>query len=340
MKRIFLMLLAATCFIACDNDNEYQEAEFTYDAIDGEWLLCDENNPSTATEMTFLAKGYSYKCRTYVDINQTPKLYESYNGSYVYVKTTNTLRVRALGEKNGWQHTYDFEVKGVSQYSMLLINKHLNSYDIYYRIIKSINTTAGKNIGNSYLNECGLTARNFISANPNVATVDDNGNITTIGNGLTYIIADVGEEKIAIKITVDPMVKTYSECVYNASLYDITNMYGEPNAINRITETSISLYYENPSFDTNIEAVAFFVDIETEKVTRILTQYNSESAYRLDESFIKNNFYEVIFNRNLYYCDVENFLSSNVHIQPLALDDTYIIMYGSTFFWAVNNGSY
>ena len=55
MKKILYMLLVALCFTACDSDDDYTKEVFTSDVFDGEWLLCDENDPQTAMEISFMA---------------------------------------------------------------------------------------------------------------------------------------------------------------------------------------------------------------------------------------------------------------------------------------------
>lgn len=335
MKTILYLLLAATCIIACDNDDDYTKEVFTPDAFDGEWLLYDEETSLSATEVAFISKGNSYKCKTYIDINQAPKLYESYNGFYVYIKDSNSLRIKALGEKNGWQHTYNFEVKNVSPYSMLLVNKEFNSYDVYYRIVKSIETLAGNAIDKSYLSESNFPANEFISLNPNVATVDEMGNIVTKGSGITYIIAKSGDEKIAVKVTVKSMVDTYAELIYDATLTEIKEMFGEPSQTVKASETSVGLIYNNPSFDISLKAIQINIDDWTQKVTMIQTLYNNETTFISDVSFLKQNFNEIKLDV-VIFCDAEEFSETRVHINPYEQEGNHYILYGSTYFLWIN----
>lgn len=335
MKRVLYILLAAICITACDSDDEYVQEVFKPEALDGEWLLCDENNPQSATEVTFIAKGYSYRSTTYVDICNAPTLYEKYNGYYGYIKKTNSLRICALAENSLTQRIYDLEVKSVSAYTMLLTNKEYNSYDMYYRMVSKIDIAFGKTIGNSYLHECGFSANEFVSVNPNIASVDTNGNITAKGPGSTYIIAISGEEKVAVKVTVTSMVGKYAAWIYEATLDDITEQFGEPDRTGSVSETSVGLLYNSPSFDANLKVVQFNIDLETKRVTRILALYNSETEYLSDVSVVVKGYFAVEFG-NIYYCDAEDFLDTRVHIYPFENGGNYYISYGSTFFFLTN----
>lgn len=335
MKKILYMLFAATCIIACDSNDDYTQEVFTSDAFDGEWLLCDENDPKSATEVTFISRGFSYRSSTYVNLNKKPELYEKYNGHFVYIKATNSIRLSALAEISSKQCIYDFKVESVKPFTMVLINKEFNSYDEYYRIIKKINIKYGNIIDNSYLTECGFSADEFVSVNSNIASVDANGNITPTGTGSTYIVAKSNEQKIAVKVTVESMATTYSELVYNACLSDIINMFGEPNYTGNASDTSIGLVYENPSSDMTLKTIQFYIDLETEKVTRVLSIYDNEDRYNSDVSFIKQKFFAVEFG-NIYYCDAEDFSETRVHIYPFEKDGNYYISYGSTYFFLTN----
>lgn len=325
------MLLVALCFTACDSDDYYTQEVFTSDVFDGEWLLCDENDPQSATEVSFIAKGYSYKSTTYVDVANVPELYDKVNGYYSYIKSTNSLRIMALSEITGWQSTYDFTVKSVTPYSMLLVNKSFNSYDVYSKIVKTVTLGIGTVMDNSYLSECGFSATEFVSINSEVASVDESGVITANGSGTTYVLAKSGETKIAVKVIVESMVTKYADLVYDATYSQITDMFGEPDKTGAASETSIALVYNNPSFDTTIKAIEFDIDIETEQVTRILTLFKSESAQNSAVSVIQRNYSEVDFG-NLYYCDADDFLLSRVHILPFEKNGSFYITYGSTYF--------
>ncbi len=339
MKRVLYILLAAICITACDSDDEYVQEVIKLEALDGEWLLCDENNPQSAMEVTFIAKGYSYRSTTYVDISSVPTLYEKYNGYYSYVKKTNSLRISALDESSTTQRVFDLEVKSVSPYTMLLINKEYNSYDIYYRMVNKIDIAYGKTVGNSYLHECGFSANEFVSVNPNIAAVDTNGNITAKGPGSTYIIAISGEEKVAIKVTVTSMVGKYAAWIYDATLEEITELFGEPDETGRVSETSIGFLYNNPSLDSHLKALQFNIDRQTKRVTRILALYNSESDYISDVEFVMKQFFAVDYYGLTYFCDAEDFDETRVHINPIENNGSYYISYGSTFF-ALANGHY
>jgi len=335
MKKIIYMLLMAVCLTACDNDDDITKETFTSDVFDGDWLLCDEENPLSASEITFIAKGFSYKCTTYTNLDEIPMVYDKYNGFYAYIKSTNSLRCSALSEKSGWTHTYDFEVRSVNKLSMLLVNKSFNSYDTYSRIIKNMTLEAGDRTDNSYLNEAGFNANEFVSLNSNIATVDEHGNITATGYGTTFIIAKSDDCKIAVKINVSSMAKTYSELIYNGTYNEVIAMFGEPSKTATATETSRALIYNSPEFDKGLKAIQINIDIETEKVTRILTLYNSTTAYKSDVTCVKHNLFEVEFG-DIYYCDTISFLESRVHVLPFEQDGSYYINYGSTYHIIVN----
>ena len=335
MKKVLYILLAAFCITACDSDDEYTKEVFKANDFDGEWLLCDESNPQSAMEVTFIAKGYSYRSTTYVDLSSVPTLYEKHNGFYGYIRQTNSLRISALAENSTIQQSYDLEVKSVSPYTMLLINKEYNSYDMYYRMVNKVEIGMGKTIDNSYLNESGFSANEYVSVNPNIASVDRSGNILAKSPGFTYIIAKSGEEKVAIKVTVTSMVEKYAALIYDGTLQDITDLFGEPDRTGSVSETSVGLLYNSPSFDANLKGVQFNIDLETKRVTRILALYNSETEFLSDVSVVVEGYFAVEFG-NIYYCDAEDFFETRVHIYPFENDGNYYISYGSTFFLLTN----
>lgn len=334
MKKIIFILLAALCFVACDNDEDIVKKTFTINNIDGEWFFYDEENATSAIDMTITAKGLSYQATTYTEINKTPKIYDSQYGFFTYFKSTNSLRIEIHSQKQSQTYSADYELVDVDEYNLKLRNKEFNCIDSYYKVAATVELRYGQTteIANKLSDK--FKPSTFTSVSPQIATVDNNGIVIPTGVGTTFILATDGTKQVAVKIIVNSLADDHAAEVYE-SIENVLEKYGEPDVMADIANYTAGILYKNPTFEPAVSAIEFDYDKFSLKVTRILAKYASSESYAADVDFIKENFYEEYF-KGICYCDKDNFMSSKVHICPYIQNGSYFVLYGSTTYWLLN----
>lgn len=334
MKKILYFLLIALCCISCDTDDDFIKQSFTWNDLDGEWLCYDEENGSSAIEMSFLSKGMSYKATAYTDIQNTMNVYDSQYGYYAFLKTTNSLRINVASQTTGRQYTVDYELVDANRYALKLRSKKLNCIDTYYKLVDTKEITFGEAFSMDFSKEADFNPTTFETVNQNIATVDASGMITACGIGTTYVIAKDSDKRLVTKIVVKSYVLDHAAEI-SESIDDVIDKYGEPQVTGSASATSDAILYKQPAWNPSVMAMQYNYDKTTRMVTRLLVQYQSKEAFENDAKWIAKNFNQVEFGI-IYYCDTDDFFTSKIHILPFEKNGIYYVSYGNTAYYFTN----
>ena len=284
-----------------------------------------------------LNNDYSFEYIVYKHPNEvTEEPYSMASGDWNFQPSTSLLNTE--GETiNSFIHHRTYYVEKVDAYELHVVNSKLNTTDRYRRIL----TTYTKFMDDTFKAEAftNYSPQSYFSLNPNIAKVDANGNITTVGIGTTFIIAKCDGFETAVKVVVRNGVKEHSAEV-NQSIDDIIKRYGDDYVGPYLSDFFESgnflqlIYYEYPELEPYVKQLQYHYDPTSGAITCIDVYYPLESVSALinDTQYILDsnmyNEYGINGTKRYVYKEYGDFWDSEVYIQLFPIG----IRYGSTNF--------
>ena len=344
MKIKWLTLIVAALLVSCSDNDDIEKERFSNSALFGEWLFYDgmDNNNDGMPDLNSaivleLNKDYSFEYYVY---NKPYEMNESdwmASGNWDFQQSTSLLNTlgNTVFEDSIYKFYHTYYVNKVYECELYVMNTLLKAIDRYRRIL----TTYTKFMDETFKADefSYYSPLSYISLNPNVAKVDANGNITTVGIGTTFVIAKCDGFETAVKVVVRNGVKEHSAEV-NGSIYDIIKKYGENYKgpyIGPYYESGNFLYailYEYPESEPYVAELQYHYDPTSGAITSIDLIYASDSAMNNDTKYIRdsNTYNEYIVNgtKRYVYKEYGDFWDSDVYIKPLNNG----MRYGSTNF--------
>ena len=346
MKIKWLTLIVAALLVSCSDNDDIEKERFSNSALFGEWLFYDgmDNNNDGMPDLNSaivleLNKDYSFEYYVY---NKPYEMNESdwmASGNWDFQQSTsllNTLGNTAIEDSiYSFYHTY--YVNKVYECELYVMNILLKAIDRYRRIL----TTYTKFMDETFKADefSYYSPLSYISLNPNVAKVDANGNITTVGIGTTFVIAKCDGFETAVKVVVRNGVKEHSAEV-NQSIDDIIKKYGDDYVGPYVSDFFESgnflqlIYYEYPELEPYVKQLQYHYDPTSRAITCIDVYYPLESVSALinDTQYILDsnmyNEYGINGTKRYVYKEYGDFWDSEVYIQLFPIG----IRYGSTNF--------
>ena len=342
MKIKWLTLIVAALLVSCSDNDDIQQDRISNSDLFGEWLFYDgmDNNndgmPDLNSAMVLvLNNDYSFEYIVYKHPNEvTEEPYSMASGDWNFQPSTSLLNT--VGETiDSFIHHRTYYVEKVDAYELHVVNSKLNTTDRYRRILN----TYTKFMDDTFKAEAftNYSPQSYFSLNPNIAKVDANGNITTVGIGTTFIIAKCDGFETAVKVVVRNGVKEHSAEV-NQSIDDIIKKYGDDyygpyyNANSESGNFLQAIYYEYPESEPYVAELQYHYDPTSHAITSIDLIYASDLAMNNDQQYIynSNTYNEYIVNgtKRYVYKEYGDFWDSDVYIEPLNNG----MRYGSTNF--------
>ena len=342
MKIKWLTLIVAALLVSCSDNDDIQQDRISNSDLFGEWLFYDgmDNNndgmPDLNSAMVLvLNNDYSFEYIVYKHPNEvTEEPYSMASGDWNFQPSTSLLNT--VGETiDSFIHHRTYYVEKVDAYELHVVNSKLNTTDRYRRILN----TYTKFMDDTFKAEAftNYSPQSYFSLNPNIAKVDANGNITTVGIGTTFIIAKCDGFETAVKVVVRNGVKEHSAEV-NQSIDDIIKKYGDDyygpyyNANSESGNFLQAIYYEYPESEPYVGELQYHYDPTSHAITSIDLIYASDLAMNNDQQYIynSNTYNEYIVNgtKRYVYKEYGDFWDSDVYIEPLNNG----MRYGSTNF--------
>lgn len=345
MKIKWLTLIVAALLVSCSDNDDIEKERFSNSALFGEWLFYDgmDNNNDGMPDLNSaivleLNKDYSFEYYVY---NKPYEMNESdwmASGNWDFQQSTSLLNT--LGNIQIEDSIYPFYntyyVYKVYECELYVMNTLLKAIDRYRRILTTYNKFMDETFKADEFSY--YSPQSYISLNPNIAKVDANGNITTVGIGTTFVIAKCDGFETAIKVVVRNCVKDHSAEV-NQSIDDIIRKYGDDYYGPINSEYSENgnflkgIFYKNPEIEPYAEQLQYNYDPTSRAITCVDVIYSSESsALNNDTQYIldSNMYNEYIINgtKRYVYKEYGDFCDSEVYIQLFSKG----IRYGSTNF--------
>ena len=343
MKIKWLTLIVAALLVSCSDNDDIEKERFSNSALFGEWLFYDgmDNNNDGMPDLNSaivlkLNKDYSIEYNIYIHpYERTEEPDSIFLGKWSFQPSTSLLTANYDDQED--QYFKNYYVYKVYECELYVMNTLLKAIDRYRRILttytKFMDDTFKADVFSYY------SPQSYISLNPNVAKVDANGNITTVGIGTTFVIAKCDGFETAVKVVVRNGVKEHSAEV-NQSIDDIIKKYGDDyygpyhNANSESGNFLQAIYYEYPELEPYVEQLQYHYDPTSRAITCIDVFYSSESVSALnnDTQYIldSNTYNEHIVNgtKRYVYKGYGDFWDSEVYIQCFS----NCIRYGSTNF--------
>ena len=337
MKIKWLTLIVAALLVSCSDNDDIEKERFSNSALFGEWLFYDgmDNNNDGMPDLNSaivlkLNKDYSIEYNIYIHpYERTEEPDSIFLGKWSFQPSTSLLTANYDDQED--QYFKKYYVNKVYECELYVMNTLLKAIDRYRRILttytKFMDDTFKADVFSYY------SPQSYISLNPNVAKVDANGNITTVGIGTTFVIAKCDGFETAVKVVVRNCVKEHLAEV-NQSIDDIIRKYGDDFKGPIYSEYSDLqlIYYKNPELEPYAKHLQYHFEPTSRAITCVDVIYSQESAMNNDQRYIldSNMYNEYIVNgtKRYVYKEYGDFCDSEVYIQFFSNG----IRYGSTNF--------
>lgn len=334
MKKITLLLFVTSIlFISCgksDSDNTEVNNKIELSMFYGEWFSV--TNSTYYNFVNSKMEGIIYQ-----NMNTMPSIYDYISGGWTFYKENSILRILVNYNNKMESQTEDYKVISIDDYSMTMQYIEYSKEIVLNKIIASKTMSIGEKYDINY-NNSNFESPIYSSLNTSIATVDNTGQVTATGTGITFISIKSQVGTVFVKIEVDSRVDTFTEELFS-NIDKILETHGQPdNTADTESGTKVVVYMKSVA-DSSLGYVHYRYDDETREITQILTVYTNESSYKNDESYIKDN--NVIIEDlvgDVYGKDA--FLLSNKYSYNLLKDDEgYKILY-SNFAYSIKYGRY
>ena len=337
MKIKWLTLIVAALLVSCSDNDDIEKERFSNSALFGEWLFYDgmDNNNDGMPDLNSaivlkLNKDYSIEYNIYIHpYERTEEPDSIFLGKWSFQPSTSLLTANYDDQED--QYFKNYYVYKVYECELYVMNTLLKAIDRYRRILttytKFMDDTFKADVFSYY------SPQSYISLNPNVAKVDANGNITTVGIGTTFVIAKCDGFETAVKVVVRNCVKEHLAEV-NQSIDDIIRKYGDDFKGPIYSEYSDLqlIYYKNPELEPYAKHLQYHFEPTSRAITCVDVIYSQESAMNNDQRYILDsnmyNEYGINGTKRYVYKEYGDFCDSEVYIQFFSNG----IRYGSTNF--------
>ena len=335
MKKIIYFICLLTV-ISCNDDDIINDRN--YDPMDlyGEWLFYDGTNKFSAVHM-IIDNNAKLKLDVYANYETSGEPWGTAVGSWFYSSRTKHMKTTALYEAQDASQDKSYDIMNVDNCTLKMLDTDTHGFVTYHRVINTYTKFMSETFRIENYPD-GFSPSEFISLNPNVAKVDANGNITTVGIGTTFVIAKCDGFETAVKVVVRNGVKEHLAEV-NQSIDDIIKKYGDDYVGPYDSPNSESgnflqvIYYKNPELEPYVAELQYHYDPTSRVITSIDLVYNaSDLAMNNDQQYIynSNTYNEYIVNgtKRYVYKEYGDFWDSEVYMQFFSNG----IRYGSTNF--------
>lgn len=247
------LLMMALSFASCSDDDDDLGGENSANSHIGKWFL-DWSSPEKTiwTEMDFDAKGNYSSYQIISSIKEGINVRHKVESTY-YRENNALICQEDWTDIGGNYSTERYDIVFVDKYTLILGYAPTGSEETYSRIVDEYYVTVGESIPFRF-EDGGFANAVYSVTDERIAQIDNNGNITAIKHGVTYITARTSSGAVTVKVHVVDFEQPYTE--YGADLTltkkQIIEKYG--NDYFELKSDNEIVYYVG-NFDT--EAVNF-----------------------------------------------------------------------------------
>lgn len=182
---------------SCSKDNNEIEPLFDTSVLYGEWYSNIDGVVTDLKLSSMTLAGSVYKTE-----ESELVLFEKWTGPWVYLTENKILNMSILHSSTQHETTHYYKIVKVDDYSLSLRDQEFGFVDSYSKIVESKKLGVGEEYDIGYLKTKLITATNYNSSTPFVASVDDNGLILAKKTGIAFISVSTNVGTIIIKIEV------------------------------------------------------------------------------------------------------------------------------------------
>ena len=194
-----LVMMVFTLSSCSDDDDDFGGAAISNSYV-GNWFLdWSSTEKKMWVEMDFDASGNFKYYEIMSSLKEGLNLREK--GESTYSKDGNTLVCRFDWSSTGTSSTERFNITYVDKYTLVLTYDQTGSEETYSRIVDEYYIKVGESTQFEF-NDSEFANANYSTTDERIAKVDDNGNITAVRHGITYITARTGVGAVTIKVNV------------------------------------------------------------------------------------------------------------------------------------------
>ena len=289
MRKLLFCTFTLVFLLACNEDNNdiNQHASISNTSIlTGEWVTKNESN-NCYTDIIF-DSNQRVKITLVQGNTSNKSVYKEDEGAWLLYDEDYVLNFSMMHMSIPNQ-----EILELSKNYMKLRNQVLNSVDVYYQIVETIELDAGYEATINYLQEHSDYIVEEYS-NVEIASISNNGKIKGHQGGVAYLSLRSGQNIVYVKLIVRNRIDKLSEEL-KMSIEDIKERYGEPEvSVPNLTgnyDTNSIIYHET-IVDSDIDFIRFLYDPWSSQITSIQTIYKSSDSYNSDVSYIRQYLYK------------------------------------------------
>lgn len=252
-----LMMMVFALSSCSDDDDDFGGAAISNSYV-GNWFLdWSSTEKKMWIEMDFDAAGNFKYYEIMSSIKEGLNIREK--GETSYTKDGNSLVCRFDWSSTGTSSTERLDITYVDKYTLVLVNDQTGSEETYSRIVDEYYIKVGESATFEF-NDSEFANANYSATDERIAKVDDNGNITAVRHGTTYITARSGVGAVTIKVNVIDVEQPYTE-------------YGEDLTLTKkqVIEKYGNYYLEDK---VNNRLIYNLGDMDTESVSFTFTSHD------------------------------------------------------------------
>ena len=252
-----LVMMVFTLSSCSDDDDDFGGAAISNSYV-GNWFLdWSSTEKKMWVEMDFDASGNFKYYNIMSSLKEGLNLREKIESTYS--KDGNTLVCRFDWSSTGTSSTERFNITYVDKYTLVLTYDQTGSEETYSRIVDEYYIKVGESTQFEF-NDSEFANANYSTTDERIAKVDDNGNITAVRHGITYITARTGVGAVTIKVNVIDVDQPYTE-------------YGEDLSLTK--QQVIEKYGDNYMEDkVNNRLIYYMGDMDTHSVNFTFTSHD------------------------------------------------------------------
>ena len=191
----FFLFLSIVLLNGCKKEHNTEE-EFDNTIFVGEWCY---NSGDYYTDITFDPLRFTGIIYEGNPLTESDKI----SGAWGYIVASGILSMDIYHYSTGESTDANYSVLKIDSYAMQLRNHNLNSVENYSKVIETLNLKQGKEEYINYTRNIPLNVSSYTSSHPSIAKVDNNGLISAINKGISYIsiATDVGILIVKVEVS-------------------------------------------------------------------------------------------------------------------------------------------
>lgn len=196
MKQVIFLLVSIILLCSCHKDDG-EKNDFDTSVLYGEWYSNVDGIVTDLSLSSMTLAGNVYKTE-----GAEMVLYEKWTGSWLYYSENKILSMSIYYSSTHNQTLHNYQIVKVDDYTLILRDQNLGTVDSYNKVIESKKLGINEEYDIGYLKTHTITATSYISSNPSIASVDNNGHVKAKKAGAAFISISSNVGTLIVKVEV------------------------------------------------------------------------------------------------------------------------------------------